>query len=311
MRVPPFASETIEARLFAIEGTIWWDAVTLVADEHLGWGDGTDQGTVVYDVVNYLQGKGKFASQSPEKTDCFIRPVMPTTGVEVQTGRAYRFANHQKGFDGGPSGSGVLDHYLNSDSGIDWRFEPNGRILRGHYPAIGEDRTDVTWTWRNFPDRIGWSGSYGIVNYTYAQSIEQSATQIVELGGWGGTQYPGDPSREEGAYTNTADLGGVTLELVETAPQGTPISQLDRRAGARGRRLSRAVTTPQITIAEPRDATTGEITYPLIGILLPGDTIAVDIVDGNFVLQGDWRVAQVSLDGQTDLLTVTPNPVIP
>lgn len=310
VRVPPNTTEYVEARLFAIDGTIWWDAVTLVADEHIGWGDGVDEGQVVGDVVRYLQGKGKFANLSPEKTDCFIRPVMPTTGNEIQSGRSYRLADHQKGFDGGPSGSGVLDHYLNAQDGIDWRFEPQGRILRGHYPFIGEERTDVTFTFRKFPTAPERNGSWGIVGWDFAESIEQAANQIVELGGWGGTQYPGDPSREEGAYQDLSTLGGVSLELVETAPQGTPISQLDARAQARGRRLARPVQTPRLKIVEVRDPDTGEVEYPLIGVLLPGDRIAVDVVDGRFVLTGEWRVAQVVLDGQTEELTVTPNPVL-
>lgn len=310
VRIPAGRTETIQARLFPVDGTIYWDAITLVADEHLAWLDGVDQGTVVTDIVNYLQGKGKFGSLSPEKSDCFIRPVMPTTGIEVQAGRVYHLADHQKGFDGSPGSRAVLDHYLNAGDGIDWRFEPNGRILRGYYPAIGEDRTEITFTWRKFPLHPERDSSFGIVGWRFADSEENAANQVVELGGWGGSKYPGDPTREEGGYSNTAALGGLSLELVETAPQGMPISQLNQRATSRGRRLSRPVATPQLIIAEPRDETTGDVTFPLIGVLFPGDTIAVDLVDGTFVMSGEWRVAQVVLDGQTDELTVTPNPVL-
>lgn len=310
VRVPAGRTERIQARLFPVDGTIYWDAITLVADEYLSWGDGTDQGRVVSDIVNYLQGKGPFADLSPEKSDCHIRPVMPTTGVGVQAGRVYHLADHQKGFDGSSGSRAALDHYLNASDGIDWRFEPAGRVLRGYSPAIGEDRTEVTWTWRKFPLHPERDSSYGIVGWTFADSEETAANQIVELGGWGGSKYPGDPTREEGGYSNPSSLGGLSVEMVETAPQGMPISQLDARAAARGARLSRPIATLQLTLAEPRDPTTGDVSYPLIGVLYPGDTIAVDLVEGTFVLSGDWRVAQVSLDGQTDELTVTPNPVI-
>lgn len=263
VRTPPEHTEFVEARLYAIHGTIWWDAIELNADEHLGWGDGTDEGVVIKDVADYLQGKGKFGHLSPEKTDLAIRTIMPTTGEVVQGGLAYHLADHQQGYAGTPSGSGVLDHFLNASNGVDWRFEPQGRILRGHYPGIGVDRTtDVVFTFRR-PIGLGgaMNAQWGIVDYTWGDSIEGSANQIVELGGWGGSQYPGDPSREEGGYTDTSELGGVTLELVETAPQGTPISQLNPRAVARGSRLKGALIAPTLIIREEAPVAARGIAY--------------------------------------------------
>lgn len=309
VRTPPEHTEFVEARLYAIHGTIWWDAIELNADEHLGWGDGTDEGVVIKDVADYLQGKGKFGHLSPEKTDLAIRTIMPTTGEVVAGGLAYHLADHQQGYSGTPAGSGVLDHYLNASDGIDWRFEPQGRILRGHFPGIGVDRThDRVFTFRR-PIGLGgaMNASWGITDYTWGDSIEGAANQIVELGGWGGQQYPGDPSREEGGYTDTSGLGGVTLELVETAPQGTAISQLNKRAVARGSRLKGALVAPTLVLKEERNPNTGVIDYPLIGRLLPGDLIAVDLIDGHLFMDGNWRVSQVTLTPD-DLLAVTVNP---
>lgn len=308
VRTPPLHTEFVEARLYAIHGTIWWDAIELNAGEHLGWGDGVDQGAVVKDVVDYLQGKGKFGHLSPEKTDLAIRSIMPTTGEVVQGGLAYQLADHQQGFSGSPSGSGVCDTFLNADNGIDWRFEPQGRILRGHYPGVGVDRTaDVVFTFRRPLGRGGaMDAQWGIADYSWADSIEKSANQVVELGGWGGTQYPGDPSREEGGFSDPTSLGGVTLELVETAPQGTVISQLNNRAGARGARLKKPLLAPTLTVREER-AADGTVPYPLIGRLLPGDLIKVDLIDGQLFMDGNWRAAQVMLNDD-DSLIVTPNP---
>ena len=310
VRIPANHIETVTARLYGIHGTIWWDAVRLNSDEHLGWGPNHDQADVIHDVIQYAQSKGKFGYLSPEKSDLHIRPVITTTGVGVQSGLRYDLADHQKVFVGGPQGSGVLDHYLNAGDGVDWRFEPNGRILRSHYPSAGHDRTDVTFTFRHIAGAPERDAQWGIVGWNYGDSIEQAANQVVELGGWGGTQYPGDPTREEGGYSNAGSLGGLTLEQVETAPQGMPISQLNGRATARGKRLENTIATPQLILAEPRDKVTGAVIYPLIGVLLPGDKINVDVIDGELRMQGDWRAVQVVYEPASETLTVTPNPVV-
>lgn len=311
VRMPPNVTEVIDSRLYGPEGTIRWDAATVVAEQSLGFPPNTDQATLMTTVIQYAQGKGIYGIYSAEKSDLNVLPDFAVTGVQRE--RNYQLADHQPIFNG--SGSGVLDEFLRADDGLDWGmvYTPTSKILRGYYPTRGTDRTDITFTFRRFPDTPELDSSWGIVGWSYADSIERTADQVCELGGWGGTGGDQFATREEGGFDDPSPLGGLTLELVEPAPQGSPIGTLDHIAQARGAQLENPISTPQLTIAEPRDPTTGEVTYPLIGVLMPGDTIPVDLVDGEVTMQDNWRLAQVVLtrdpNSGGEVLVVTPNPV--
>lgn len=305
--VPPNQSMALGCWLLACGGTMLWDQAEVRVADALDYVTGTDQSDVVASIVNYAQGKGGQGFLAPEKSDLMIRPVVDTPSGVLIPSRSYPLADHQKIYDGnGSSGTGAVDEYLNAWNGVDWWFEPAPRLLH-IVSAVGVDRTDVTFSYYNFPTRPERNGAWGIQSWTFSDSIEQTANQIVELGGWAGKQ--GDPSREEGGFNDPSTLGGLTLELVETAPMTAPTDVLDGFANSRGRKLRSAVATPTLVCQEPRDAS-GTVTYPLIGVLLPGDTIAVDIIDGALAISGEWSIAQVVLDPSTELLTVTPNPTL-
>jgi hypothetical protein len=266
----------------------------------------------VKQVVQYAQGQGPFAVLAPEKSDLNIATDMSATGV-LKTAD-YMLADHQKISDGG-QGSGIIDEYLRAADGFDWRlvYTAATRTLTSYYPNIGTDRTGYTFRYVNLPDAPAKNGSWGLIGWTYGDSIESTANQVCELSGWGGSVSNGAgdafATREEGGYSNPATLGGLTLELVESAPQGTNVGQLGQIARARGRLLQHQQITPQLVMAEPTDPVTGLVTFPLIGVLLPGDLIDVDLQDGEFVLQGTQRCAQVTLDCTLETLTVVPNPL--
>jgi hypothetical protein len=150
----------------------------------------------------------------------------------------------------------------------------------------------------------------GMVGWSYDDDDENAANVITKTGRRGGQAFPGDPSAEEGYYENPSSLGGLTQELVESANTGYNLRQLNRLAAQRGAQLEHVVKRLTIRIVEPRDPISGEVTHPLIGDLMPGDWIHVDILDGRFSAvspEGGWRIAQIVFDGATEVLTTTVN----
>jgi hypothetical protein len=104
----------------------------------------------------------------------------------------------------------------------------------------------------------------------------------------------------------------LSLERIETAPDGEPVDGLDDIARRRIRQLGHAIETLTLTLREPRDPVTDQITYALINRLEIGDHIFVRIDDGDLV----WRVfgdanapleceiVDLELDGDENLICV-------
>lgn len=314
LRIPAGARELIEVRLYAIAGTSYWDDVRLTREDSITFLEGEDEGTVLRDIVNYAQGKGRYGDRAPEKSDLGIVAIMPITGQVLDQDTDYRFSEHQKLYEGtGPGARGVMDYFLNKTNGLDWRFEPQGRILRGYYPTVGTIRDGIQFSWHRQRQGSGDHSQdydHAMVGWQYGDQDEAAANVITELGRRGGQAFDGDPSAEEGFYSNPDSLGGLTQELVEASATGYNIQQLNRIAANRGAQLEGVVHSLALRIVEPRDPISGEVTHPLIGDLLPGDWVFADIIDGEFHAsspEGGWRVAQVSFDGATEVLTTTVN----
>lgn len=309
---PPNVTEVLEYRVYGVKGTMWVDAATVTAEESISLiaanspgGTGWDQIEIPHYVSEYLQGRGDIANAfgvNNGKSDLNIGFYGPPTGITKE--RTYQFFDHQRGYAGG-QGAGVFDEFSKSADGFDIRVAvtPNTRTLTCEYPRTGTDRPDLPLTWVKDPTNPARDVSYVIAEWDWAESIEQTANQVVELGGWGT-----GASREEGGYENNSALGGLTLEMVESAPNDTPIDALDTFARQRGLQYEHAVQTPIFTLVEPRDAITGEVTYPLIGVLLPGDTMPVRVDDGDVQMDGTYRLVTLELDCTTEQLKATFNP---
>jgi hypothetical protein len=316
--IPPDTTETILVQLFAPQGTIHWDAVTVTAQESYTLGVGPfDEARIAAGIIDVLQNRGPAAHQfgdDLDKSDLNIGHLCPDTGILKQ--RTYFYSDHQKGYDGGSGAStGALDEFINANDGFDIEFAitPHTRTFKTHHPTIGTDWTQAAeggqafvFTYRN-PSDLNQGADWAIVDWDQGESIETAANQVIELGGWGTGS-----GREEGGFSDDASLGGLTLELVEALPTGDLIDQLSAVAARRGADLKNPIVTPTITVAEPRDPTTGAVSFPLIGVIYPGDTVGFDLVDGDVTLSGSYRLAQVTLNvaaatGET--LALVPNVV--
>lgn len=325
VELPPNFSDTMALRLGGPTGITNWDAISVTIMEsvslvnansptdtdgnHIGW----EQEEIALFVFAYLSGQRPVGPGSYTKSRLNIGRAkqLPSSGIIKE--RTYQFADHQPGYQSA-SGQGALDEWPNVTNGFDYRVDvtPTSKVLRTYYPQLGEDRTALgPFLFRrsvdvDTGDIVG--EHFGVLAYTdWGETIEGAATDITEMGGWGTGS-----GREEGGFSDPTGLGGPTFELVESAPDGAPIDLLDGLAAQRGAQLARVLQTPVLTIEEPRDPTTNEVTTPLIGVLRAGDFIAVRV--DNFSVQladpdddtapAVVRIALITMDPDTDTLQV-------
>lgn len=330
--LPPNITDSMFVRLGGPQGVINWDAVSVTIQEsvslvnanspldgdgnHVGW----EQEEIALFVFAYLSGQRPVGPGSYTKSRLNIGRAkqLPSSGIVKE--RTYQFADHQPGYQSA-SGQGALDEWPNVTNGFDYRVDttPTSKVFRTYYPQLGEDRSALgpfSFVRKVDVDTGDIVGSYfGVVAYTdWGETIEGAASDITEMGGWGTGS-----GREEGGFSDPTAFGGPTFELVESAPTGAPIDLLDGLAAQRGAQLARVLKTPVLTIAEPRDPTTNEVTTPLIGVLRAGDFIAVRV--DNFSVQladlddptapAVVRIAQITIDPDTDTLQVAIVPPVP
>lgn len=311
--VLPNSVEYVQVRLYGLkEGDVIWDAVTVTALESFSMiganspgGAGWDQVSIAQELIKDLQGVSAFFSTTlgihNGKSNLGVGTAGAASGIVKE--RTYQHADHPRGYAGG-SGPGALDEFSKASDGFDYRIDvtPTTKTFRTYYPTVGTVwDLELVWVVTPEGDSI-LVESFGIVSWSYDASIVNAANNIVELGGWGS-----GAGREEGGYANPPSLGGLTLELVEGAPNGTPIDLLDAVAEQRGAQLEQAIITPTFVVAEPRDAA-GNVTVPLIGAMRAGDYVPFRVREGSLILEGTYRLSKVAYDPTTETLALTPNP---
>ena len=262
--------DTIEVRLFPPHGTAYFDLVTLTAMESLSFWPGRDVGVIIEGIVNYAQGRptisGTFAHG---KSDLNINVATVTTGTVVNY--SYQFAEHRNIFDAILEfvRQGVVDIDIDPATRTFTVYTPSKGSLFGTTLELNTNLADFTWSWDG----------------------ENAATSVVVLG-------PGDgPDRPEGGASDTTALGGLTLEIVESAPDNVTVGQLDARATER----LGVVSNPEIV----------EVTtlpdVGVIGNIAVGDTVPVNIDHGWVVINATYRVKEITINPQTDQATLALN----
>jgi hypothetical protein len=310
VNMPPNTTETIECSLWVGDGENHFDACTVTVEESIEFAagpsgiGGIDQASILSAMILYAQSRGYWGALAyGEKSNLHVNTMMPATGIMKL--RVYQLANHQKVYDGG-GGYGVCDEFLQASDGLDWRMEctPTSKTLVSYYPKYAPVRADLPLIYVRNLDSPAVDAQEGIDSWTYGDSIEPSANQIVIEGGWDTSAADAFASREEGGYNNPASLGGLTLELVDVAPNGSPISELQSIASGRGAQLQDPVITPTFVLVEPKD-TSGNVLKQYIGVLTPGVIVPLNVQDGTLVLQGNASIATVALDCVTEELSIT------
>lgn len=258
--------DTVEVRLYPPHGTGFFDLVTLTLMESLHFG-GADVGDIIAGIVDYAQDNGPFVHG---KSDLNITAAADTTGKIVT--RTYLFSEHR-----------------NIAESIE-------ELVRQGYVDIGFELTTTTRTLRAYAPHKGTAFgttmdlAANLADFTWAWDGERAASSVVVLG-------PGDgPDRPEGSATDPSFLGGLTVELIESAPEDVTIGELDAWAGET---LSVAKAPEILEVT----------TMPATAVPATGDTVTVAISHGWLDIDADYRVARREVDPYTGQATLTLNVV--
>jgi hypothetical protein len=275
IQVPPNATRTIVIRLYAPEGYIYWDAISLTKMESLSFYE-TDQASIARATVQYAQDTYVFTHGKSNLLISSTIATCPLTGVKRDW--------HQQFAEHGNIGQALAQFTTLSD-GFDISVEHTASIRAFHtwFPSKGTDRT-ASVTIANADLAEG--------PFSWRFDGEQGATSVTVLGDGDG------PDREEGSAIDTGLFGGTTFEDVIAATEETPIDQLDTLATERLRALQNPESVT-VTVHEP--------TIDLLGVVKVGDTIDLDIDHGYIQAIGDYRVIAIRLDPKTDSLTFECN----
>ena len=269
------AGDTIDVRLYAPNGSCWWDLATLTAMESLtiGWQELVELADIIEAIVLYAQDRHPQFSHG--KSDLQIDFAWVGATI-LRNSIAYQFVEHRNVGD-------VLNEFVGSGQvDMSVAITATTRTFTVHNPRKGSYKSGDTLVLDT-----------NISTFSWSFDGEAASTDVVLLG-------PGDgPDRPEGGARNPAAFGGLTLERVDTAPDDVTIGQLDTAAAE----ILRVAQLPEIIEA------TGYPHSPLIGSLVEGDTVPVVIPLGWLDITADYRVVKWSLDPNTDQPIWTLNPV--
>lgn len=264
------ANDTVEVRLFPPHGTAWFDLATLTLFESLGtaYPAGDDVATLIGRIVDYAQDLGSFTHG---KSNLNIGKSTPATGTVVH--RNYQFAEHRNIADA------IYEFVRQGVCDVSVEFTGTTRTFTVHSPTKGS----LFGTTLEL--------DVNVADFSAPWDFERAASSVIMLG-------PGDgPDRPEGGAVDTTAFGGLTLEIVETAPDDATIGELDSRAAQR------------LVIAKKPEFL--EVTTlpgtGIIGNLKVGDTVPVIINHGAAQINATYRVVRIDISPYVDQATITLN----
>lgn len=256
--------DTVEVRLYPPHGTAFFDLVTLTLMESLHF-PANDVATVIEGIVAYAQDLGTFTHG---KSDLNIAVSADTTSKTVT--RTYLFSEHRNIAD-------AIDEFVRQGViDIGFEYTATTRTFRAYYPAKGT----------TFGTALDLATN--LASFTWSWDGERAASAVVVLG-------PGDgPDRPEGSATDPSFLGGLTVEIIESAPDDVTIGELDDWA-AETLAIAKAPEILEVT------------TMPGTATPATGDTVAVVISHGWVDIDADYRVARREVDPYTGQARLTLN----
>ncbi len=272
---PPGVTRTLEVRLYAPGGVVWWDALSATRMESLS-GPRADQTAVASSIVDFLQGHSIYSGNG--KSELNILPSCPASGVVRDF--AFQYADHT-------SGETALNQYAALRDGFDYAVGPD-RVFRTYYPRRGLDRSaSVTLT---SSAATGNNRTANCIVTRRVFDLAQGANDVVQLGAGDG------PDREEGGATDNTVFGGVTWQKILPPTANPPIDQLDPMA-SQELAVAKHPVTYEVTIIDPT----------LNSTLQMGDTVAANFSHGYISETRNLRIVTLSRDPKDDLLRLGLN----
>jgi hypothetical protein len=262
LRTPPAQDPmSVSIRLYAPNGVVYWDQITLTSDERLGFYR-VSQEAIVKGIVEHAQD---FAYG---KTNANITVENPGVG-SIERTREYLHSEHQNVL-------AAIQEFNALEQGLDFRmfYTPTQRILKTYYPRAGTYKALYELV---FEDDIS--------SFTWAWDGESAANSVVVLGSGNGSD------REEGfAQDQSAFSQGQAMELIYVAPPETYIESLDDMAFEK-LDTSKHPVSLMVRTTHPKPGDPDPI-----GMVWPGDDIGVHLTRHDFDVSGVYRVVRVAIN---------------
>lgn len=271
--IPAGVTRTIEVRLYAPGGTIYWDATALVVEESVGsLVTGEPAGTVAARIHNYSQD----ATQGKSDED-----------IDV---------------DGAPGTWPTVNQQ--------WQFYDHGNVLDAFKSLIADGRVELEMEWNPtnpttrklmlYPPGTKGTlkaaspitlGANVVGDFSYDVNGAEITTSARVLGQGEGAD------REIGIAVDTSDLDGLVLESVASAPLESPIDSLQRLADEDLADSKAPVRVPEFTLPV-------ECVIPGVSL---GDTVPVTASYGYVQESGNRRVVKITINAKDDTAAVGVN----
>lgn len=280
--IPPNLAPQVEVRLYAPQGTIYWDDVKVVEMNSAGdtsrvGGTGPLQPIDVADIIFKMVQTVQL--ESIGKSHLFIGSDNDPTGTDMI--KVWQYVDHVQ-FDQ------ALREFVERDDGIDYhmRITPTSRVFHSYAGKRGHDLAGDVVLYYDVSDPT----SRNCVDYRFNEDGGACITRQTVLGEDNG------PAREQGEAFDATAIGGTILQDVRQAPHDTDVGSLQPLADER---IARYSTVPQ-TIEMDIVGSSG-----LIPTINTGDLVTVAIEDGYVSVFTNMRIMKRSLNCHTNILTVT------
>ena len=256
----PNVANTVTVTLWSLSGSSTrFDDVRALRNDTTGINPGEDLTNHAAALINHMQSLGSFG---------FSWRILSTSGVDEVLGA--RHLEHAQILD-------LITNYTERDDGWDWWIDPRDRTI---YIASrrGVDYVDLVLD------------GYTVVAGGWNHDESEKSSRVVVIGDGGD-----GVDRPEGGSEDTSTTNGLTLDYLQRAPTGTPLSALDPMAAQLLERQSQPQTTFS-PIVVPGD---------WWSVVTPGDRFPTHMRCGVLrpaVPSGGFRVQKVTCNLETDKL---------
>lgn len=180
----------------------------------------------------------------------------------------------------------IIRRFVDRENGVEWSVvaTPSTRTFTTYFPRMGRDITPEEVTLRLVAEGVE---PRNLSGYKLSEDASKAVSEMTTIG-------DGD---YRGVYQDPDAWGGLLLQQVQKAPEGTPLPDLE---GLSRKALRASVGDVQ---ALQVDVSDGE----LIGTVLLGDRVLCVIDNLADQVNAVYRVVERDIDVATDSMTLTLN----